>query len=184
MNIFPIQGLTEDRCAYGRTQGVLLPLWNTKDCPASVFQMQMIWYCWCWWFDSSQRNVLRRQWSRFGEKIWQNLNYPFAISHVPFPSRQCHPCSPPTRIDANKIMGLPASQWDLTSAHLISFISIAITVKVKLSPRLGELPFQVSGKKRDLSHLKGGGAQLFEKQGVILKLEEGHNWLRWRLCLS
>ena len=109
MNIFPIQGLTEDKCAYGRTQGVLLPVWNTKDCPASVFQMQMIWYCWWWWFDSSQRNVLRRQWSRFGEKIWQNLNYPFAISHVPFPSRQCHPCSPPTRIDANKIMGLPAA---------------------------------------------------------------------------
>ena len=114
MNIFPIQGLTEDRCAYGRTQGVLLPVWNTKECPVSVFHinaddmilsMLMIWFF-------SKNHIMKAK-----ESVWQkisDLNYPFAFSHVPFPKQAVSPLfSPPTRIDANKIMGLPATHESL-----------------------------------------------------------------------
>lgn len=137
MNIFPIQGLTEDRCAYGRTQGVLLPVWNTKECPVSVFHinaddmilsMLMIWFF-------SKNHIMKAK-----ESVWQkisDLNYPFAISHVPFPKQAVSPLFSPYKDRCKQDHGSPCDPWDLTSAHLISLISIRITVEVKLSPILG-----------------------------------------------
>ena len=97
----------------------------------------------CRWYDTIDANdlILLKESYYEGKGVSlakiSDLNYPFAISHVPFPKQAVSPLFSPYKDRCKQDHGSPCDPWDLTSAHLISLISIRITVEVKVSPILG-----------------------------------------------
>ena len=147
MNIFPIQGLTEDRCAYGRTQGVLLPVWNTKECPVSVFHinaddmilsMLMIWFF-------SKNHIMKAK-----ESVWQkisDLNKP--LCHQPCPFSQAGSVTPVLPLQGSmqtrSWVSLRPMRSYICTFDIINFNKNHCGGQSKSNIR-GSLPFQISGK--------------------------------------
>ena len=98
----------------------------------------------CRWYDTIDANdlILLKESYYEGKGVSlakiSDLNKPLCHQLCPFSQAgSVTPVLSPYKDRCKQDHGSPCDPWDLTSAHLISLISIRITVEVKLSPILG-----------------------------------------------